>query len=333
MSKMKSASEYYNDTQTYTGNAGSSTNPYCIETIDDFCSISTGSTISSQYYSSDNFMLVNDINFNDSEYRRGITAVVADCSGGTLYGNGHSIYNMIFTVESPQRCIRFDTIKDVNFVNLIYKSAVISSSSHPLQVKNTISCNFGIFVSSSEMSTIVGYSSARYTDCTFNFFGSFDNNVKFTDGNSGNNVTFNSCWLNFNVTVFGNPCSIPWLGTSEISYGKVNFIDTALTGTITNTATGTTTDNNSSCYCISTMSFVNSYVAIEWKFPNWTASGNRIYNTNITTDGVSFMVTDKLTQKESGAMWLDTNNLILRSLTTAQATDREYLQSISFVTI
>ena len=52
---MVSCAEYYQDTTTYTGDAGSATNPYAVEDCYDFCNI-----LYAGYY---NF--VKDIDFNE----------------------------------------------------------------------------------------------------------------------------------------------------------------------------------------------------------------------------------------------------------------------------
>ena len=59
------ASIYYSDTTTYTGNAGSKTNPYCIEDLYDLIKnprINTKPTSEDLYYY---YIVVNDIDMND----------------------------------------------------------------------------------------------------------------------------------------------------------------------------------------------------------------------------------------------------------------------------
>lgn len=154
-----SAAVYYSDDTKFTGEAGTATNPLCIEDFYDL--ISNGFTA----YINRCALLVEDINMNDYDdykYNIGCRWVkFYDIDGKDPYtGINHEIRNIttmnkptsvdgIFIIETTQHATR--TVKNINFYNFIsynssetiFRCGPTSSNIYKLLISN---CNFTSYV-------------------------------------------------------------------------------------------------------------------------------------------------------------------------------------------
>ena len=125
------ASVYYSDTTTYTGNAGSKTNPYCIEDLYDLINnpyINTKPESEDLYYY---YIVVNDIDMNDyddykyspplgiSLYIKKIDFKNHELRNITIYNNS---INNIFNVRGHLTSSSIYNLKLTNFIS--YNSSV-----------------------------------------------------------------------------------------------------------------------------------------------------------------------------------------------------------------
>lgn len=126
------ASVYYSDTTTYTGSAGSKTNPYCIEDLYDLINnprINTQPTSEDLYYY---YIVVNDIDMNDyDDYKYspplGISLYITkidfknhELRNITIYNNTNNIN--IFNVRGHSTSTSIHNLKLTNFIS--YNSSV-----------------------------------------------------------------------------------------------------------------------------------------------------------------------------------------------------------------
>lgn len=179
---MVSCADYYQDTTTYTGDAGSATNPYAVEDCYDFCAIRYDSI--EQHY---NF--VKDIDFNQHDtYKYGINNVTIirqrpNVSGvGKLYihGKGFELRNLIcmnyttatfcYGSTADQSLIYFDNIDFVNFTFINCRDINTSQGKFAsVHVARFTDCNFSIYLSNALL-TFLCYTSVM-VNCTLNISG------------------------------------------------------------------------------------------------------------------------------------------------------------------
>lgn len=291
---LKDEATYYEDSK-YTGDSGSETNMYVIEDCYDFIAVME-MTDAAHY-----MRLVNDIDFNEHDvYKKGFNnKQFTPTSNPYLYGDGHKIKNIV-AVNCSDYVFPFSDIENVDFVNLV---SINCSSSFIIKVTGNVNnCNFGIFFSNGRFS----FDSGNYNDCTFNIKGKLatQNFIVCT------NVKFERCHFNFDVNTLLRQNSA---GNGGFIYSvkSHSFINCYFTGKLKDSST--TAPAFSSSYTTLT----NCYFAFEY-------SGLDLWGNQATTS-VCFI--DKELYEKNGTTY-DLNKIT--ALTTAQAQDYEYLNSIGF---
>lgn len=293
---------YYGDSEKYTGTSGSSTNQWCVEDVYDFLAIVQGGTDTCHY------KLVKDIDFNNHPtYKYGFINQAIMARSASYYhiyidGDGHNICNIILKNYDSKTFMYVTRISNVNFVNVICLGCTGSGLLVGFIRGDCKNCNFGIYMSSSRTDMI--FKGFVKEDCTFNIKGST------TDGINFYTETLTRCHINLDIST-NNKYMITGKSTTE------DFVldNSYVTGKIK------TSDAEPYLFCYATL--VNSYVALEID-----TNGSIIYPMNgLSVSSVSFVDVDLLPKLRQTAA---TN---LYYLTTAQAQDPSYLQSIGFPVI
>lgn len=298
---------YFNDSEKYTGTSGKSANMWVIEDIYDFVkALKQPATIGDSYY----LRLVNDIDFNDhSTYKRGISSAIYDNNNYYLYGDNHKIKNIV-AINATSNILKFQHIEKVDFVNLV----AVNCNVFPIAMINAENCDFGMFISSSKLD--FSFDIAKIMDCTFNIKGKVVDSASLIQvGN--NSTTFQACHFNFDVSI--SPAYI-FTGATAYTNNRANYINCYFTGKINYTGSNTVrfSTNNS---------FTGCYFALEW-------TGIRVYNGGDTSQYSEFSgcFIDKELFNKNGESWA-VGISGLTNLTTAQAQDADYLNSIGFLVI
>lgn len=312
---LKDEATYYEDSEKYTGDSGSSTNKYVIEDCYDFISLMSSAN------EKKHARLVNDIDMNEhSTYKRGfINKSAFNNKSVYLYGDGHKIKNIV--CMSCSIVFFFYYMENCDFVNL-----VSVSSAFPIEVgyssgsnySNTVrGCNFGIYLNNSQFNPW-GY----FQDCTFNIKGKLRDGCSVVD--LSNFGYFQQSHINVDVQI---NTSILFKHTSDSGHSD-RFVNSYITGKVINKYDGgvkwcTWVTNNSYQYFEPT----NSYFAFEYEqvtpqnfeistFHSCFVDGELFSKNGCTVTFKAFDTT------YSGAI-----------LTTAQAQDVDYLNSIGFACI
>lgn len=292
---------YFNDSETYTGDSGSETNKWVIEDVFDFVEGMKSKDGTNNTYS---FRLVNDIDMrNHPTYKTGFSNKnIANFEFGTFEGDGHSIKNLVLN-NCGSSCFSFNIIQNTDFVNLVmigctYNPIVTEASSGYLQ-----NCNFGIYVSNCKYTPL--YNRKVY-DCCFNIKGVLTNGLEL-DGNPVVRRTH----VNLDVTMD----SAQVIGGSS-SYTLENCY---FTGKIKNK---TSIDKVSG---ICSTKFANSYMAVEY-------DGGSSYN-GIKITGTGFIDKELWCKNGFGGLADNPSSGYVTPITTAQAQDANYLNSIGFAVV
>lgn len=186
---MKPMSEY-DKTGSWTGEAGTETNPYAVEDVYDFCAIKDGADKEHSKY-----MLVRDIDFNNHETYKMATyttnIIVANSS--SVDGNGHAIRNLYINQFAwsgiLQSAFGLAEITNCRFENLI--NAVPSNGNGNGIFISCVfrHCSFYIQLNSASLSVLFG--KCKFSDCSVNIAGiNSDNGVCVTS-------TLERCHINF----------------------------------------------------------------------------------------------------------------------------------------
>jgi len=301
---LKDEATYYENNEKYTGRSGSSTNMYIIEDVYDFVGVlKQPATIGDSYY----IRLINDIDFNDhSTYKRGISSAIYDNNNYYLYGDNHKIKNIV-VINATSNILKFQHIEKVDFVNLV----AVNCSVFPVAMVNAENCDFGIFVSNSFLSFTVYNTDIKIIDCTFNIKGK----TKTSGLICAYRSTFQACHFNVDVNVpFSNGTYIFTIGMNDTR--QSTYVNCYFTGKINNSG-------SSSIYFAERTQFTNCYFALEW-------AGSYYEHTHNGSTFSSCFVDKELFNK-NGNNWLSLSGVA--ELTTAQAQDAEYLNSIGFLVI
>lgn len=313
----------------YSGNAGTSTNPYAVEDIFDLDNIVIRG-IGIEY-----FQLVADIDYNNHPSKRyGIDSGYMWGTGGSggsgdgyyligldpITGNNHEIRNIVILnkdVVCNNRSV--GAIKNINFVNMIFKN--VNYSSDYFWYAPLTNCNFSLMFINSSPGRF--FRTDKYTDCSFNIYGT--NNMS----NTTSDYTFNlgagdgnakiRCHFNFNNFVYnciGSPVYLFWAQGN--GYNAV-VKDCYFTGSIklkghsTGASVRITTD----------ISLYNSYFAISLS----SISGSLGYCLFTNPGSTSFI--DKVVL----GLTINDSSSNLAKLTTAQAKSYSYVSGIGFPVI
>lgn len=347
---MVSCAEYYQDTTTYTGNAGSATNPYAVEDCYDFCAITSASA--ERYY---NF--VKDIDFNQHDtYKYGINDVTIIHESGTsagqlhINGKGFDLRNVICMGYSTNNFIQATyghvEISNVNFVNFVQVNCKSGSASSGLFSKGGLTtikdCNFSIFLSNSNI-TFLCYQTIM-VNCTLNISGthSYYSNAGFhvmmlgakgtTSGQSG--CYKQNCFFNFENLVIQFPNSsssidvniIAGVGNSGSTDRYASLINCYFRGAITILSTLASSDN---IYLFShSVHVTNCYYVVDTTFTNTIQQGESLKIAEHNNYATSFVATSIIK-----GFAIITSGYNYKLLTDEQCKDPEYLQSIGFPVI
>lgn len=299
---LKDEATYFNDSETYTGDSGSETNKWVIEDVYDFVEGTLTLSGDSQ------LRLVNDIDFREHPiYKTGFynSQVVFNFPNGLLDGDEHTIKNVVLNnYESSDVFMPIKILKNTNFVNLIMnnctKNTVIGSSTTGAQMLN---CNFGIYASNCSGNALPLYASG-IEDCCFNIKGTLTTSI--------NVKAMKRTHVNLDELIISG---------SKVFYNAVAETATNcyFTGKLKN-LTALTTNNS-----ISSIRFSNSYIAIEY-------DGNSDYS-GYYISGTGFI--DKELWCKNGFTGLNENPGTGKvvPVTTAQAQDADYLNSIGFAVV
>lgn len=305
---LKDEATYYGDSEKYTGDSGSNTNMWVIEDVYDFVSVLNPADITdTNIY----MRLAKDIDFNDhSTYKKGISSAIYSSNKFYLYGNKYKIRNIV-AINATTGILKFQYIENVDFVNLV----AIGCNVFPITMVNASECDFGVFVSSS----LLAITATNIVDCTFNIKG------KTKEINSliktSKNITFQSCHFNFDISGSFSSSRFIFHGYDEYTNISAYYTNCYFTGKVKNTGAslvGFSTNN----------SFTNCYFALEW------TGGGLLKTTNVSTrSSLSVCFADKDLFTKNGSEWTTYAISGLSTLTTAQAQDADYLNSIGFAVV
>lgn len=285
--------------ESFSGIAGTSPNPYAVEDVYDLDAMACGMSGGTTYY-----RLVNDIDFNNhATYRFGINdgfigGPYGTCNvcGRKLNSNNdmYRIRNTIFSGGIFKLC----DFTDVILSNIIVNPDTTSSIFNSCKFKN---CAVGIFANKVVGAAIMP-SAYEHIDTSFNIKGTI------TSALYTYSKTFTRCRINLdNLNVGG---ALFDAGTFNNSY---------VTGSVT--PTGSSLD----MFC-STVSWTDSYAAI-----GVNCDSSVTVNVIPTTASANFIGANFIDKGllPDGANLREVSNL--HYLTTEQATDPDYLNSIGFV--
>lgn len=309
---LKSQAEYYDDSDKYTGSAGSKTNKYVIEDVFDFCC-----TINSVCY----FEMVNDIDFNDHpDYRYGVNKTIFGGSNLNMYyyldGNNHKIRNLVIK-NSTAEIFHIAEICNVSFENLIFMGTTSGllftqnyGNSGIASTCTAANVQIGCYMFDSASSVLFNSTIKKvvWKNCSFNIRG------KTTDGCNvsgyNNSTIYSNCHIHVDIETNNIGC---------INAKSIIFDSSYITGKIK-------TSYGSGALVLGGSGFTlkNSYFAVEMSNADDLPLG---ISTSFTVASTSFIDKD-LIQNFSIS---DINNFYY--LTTDQAKDRDYLLSINFPVI
>lgn len=238
-----SASVYYNDEVTYTGDAGSETNPYCIETIQDFADVNK---IANCFC-----MLPKDFDFNETDYKFGVTSSTYFCGNSTvtLLGNHKTMRNLTVRCNS-QVLFTFKEVRDLNFCNF----TSLQSTTVPFNTCMVRCSISGYYYKPPSVISLINQ--GTFEQCSINIGGIFtagfnfctciDVHIHFEDVSLTSSTqtglidvtTFNNSWMdgkiNFNGASGYMSVSYLFITNSAVwsnSYIAVNIVRTGRTGT------------------------------------------------------------------------------------------------------
>lgn len=287
------ASVYYSDTTTYTGNAGSKTNPYCIEDLYDLIknpTINTQPTSENLYYY---YIVVNDIDMNDyddykyspplgiSLYIKKIDFKNHELRNITIYNNNSR--SNIFNVRTYSSLSSSSSIYNLKLTNFISYNSTVSiftngTSSSKFYFYN---CDFSIYADTTLAGTnIIGLIlGADYVNslpiycynCIFNIKGNFPSN------NPGHILDENSLCIYY---------SHIHLYIVKNLYSLIENIGTFNSSYITGDIYGSTCHNNRLIYYLSAPKLMNSYVNVNFHNTN-PENPTPIYGCDATGTGKS----------------------------------------------
>lgn len=299
--------EFYEDSEKYTGDAGSATNMYVIQDVYDLCA----ATIQSCHYE-----LVDNIDFNDHDtYRYGVSNLIFGVTGSyicSLHGNNYKIRNLIIKNSSESRGIFSGTISDVIFENLVVINSTTAHLFYSFRAGMIVSnVRIGGYLFNSASSVVLYGANINFTDCSFNLKGLTTDGIYGNTTGAASSRTFTRCHINCDITTTSTEC---------INFDYCDVYDSYITGRIKQIGTGFA--NGTRNKFIGNGSYYNSYFAVE---ATCDTDGFTGYDTPYLIAGtVCFMDKDLVPDIETGVV----SNFYY--LTEEQAKDPEYLLSINF---
>ena len=268
------ANIYFNDDVTYTGTAGSETNPYCIEDFWDLVLASSYSATLNPFNLNHTDMyalFVKDIDMNDysditTQIMNGIVTykyttytftftsfklLWAQIDGAGYCLRNLCVYGNTFGTSPSQGIFcKYATtfnlkIKNLNIINFISYSnnSLFSTNGEGISSSLTFEkCNFGVYYYNLTNGFIVSLINSQYIyyskfeKCTFNFKGSCYNMALLVNSSYSKASIFNLCHINIDK-MNGIGCLFHCLnGDSYNRFGGTYF--TYITGRMRNVTTG-----------------------------------------------------------------------------------------------
>lgn len=312
---LKSQAEYYQDSTTYTGDPGTSTNKYVIEDVYDLCSSELGASVHAE--------LVADIDFNSHDtYKLGVSSTVIGKSGqntsmASLDGRGHKIRNLVLKNLTTYAVSAYK-VSNIVFENLVFMGTtsgkLFTNNSGNFNVSSKCAVDnvgIGCYMYDSSAAALFcceGYKIATWANCSFNVNGKTTDgcNVRYASYDSSQKLDM--CHINLDIQTVGGTCiDLGSYCSIKSSYftGKIHQIGDAVS------------------YFVDGGKFNNSYIAVSATNEVPDFSG---YNMNFQeVSAASFVDTDLISVSEGQSP--PTN---MYYLTTSQAKDPDYLSSIGF---
>lgn len=292
---MISEGDYFNDDKKRAYSAGTLENMWVVEDCYDF--------IAMLHNKNAYHRLVNDIDFNKHDtYKRGFVGSLSFSSYNSLYGDNHTIKNMV-VVSQKYQPIRFQKIVDCNFANIV----AIDCAWNPIGAINAERCDFGMKLINSWFDFCYGLNDyLTANDCTFNVKG-------ILTGFKFDKIIAKQCHFNLDVTINKN-----YLFTAGAPSNADRFVGCYVTGRIKNLYDGTVT------WKTDNFNPTNSYFAFEYEQPSTEAiDATTAYGANNFIDGELF---------SKNGVTITSNTDSFKILTTEQSKSVEYLDSIGFIT-
>lgn len=210
------------------GNAGSSTNPYAIISVDDLIYVFDHEALGYCH-------LTNNLNFNDSqEYKFGYDRTNKSGTAVTsseINGLNYRIQNLILC---PAANTSYAYFKKYNLKNLIFENLIVQNGKETQLVSQSgeilTNVKIGCYFFGSKTKFFFGNHSTNnslinYTDCTFNIKGTC------TTGFDIGSCIFTRCHINIDListsSDLADSCIINTLGTN---YYRPQFINSYITG-------------------------------------------------------------------------------------------------------
>lgn len=304
---LKDEATYYGDSEKYIGDSGSSTNMWVIEDTYDFIAVMEMEAETSY------IRLVNDIDFNEHDiYKKGFTGAVGKDAQYHLYGDGHKIKNIV-AMNATTNIFKFQYIENVDFVNLV--SINCSNAVSIIKTVGTANnCDFGIFFSNGRF----WLNSGTYNDCTFNMKGKVSQKgfIRVQTTN------FNRCHFNFDIS----------------SHMRINNASGSEAGFIYGPSSSSQKSSFTNCYFTGKLKDSSTYTPI--LTPSYTTlsdcyfafeyTGEKALSAGSATYSTCFI--DKELFEKNGLTWSSTTSG-LSAITTTQAQDTDYLNSIGFAVV
>jgi len=307
------ANIYFNDDVTYTGTAGSETNPYCIEDFWDLVLVSSYSYSYSPFnldHENRYALFVKDIDMNDypdittqimngtvtyrySTYTYTFTSFLLRwkqidgngyclrnlCVYGNTFGSNKGIFYMYLTTLK---------IKNLDIINFIsYSNNSLFSANSGTTTLTFEKCNFGVyyynltngFIVSLTCSQYIHYS--KFEKCTINFKGSCYNMALLGNSTYSTKPTFNLCHINIDK-MNGIGCLFHCAGSADYTtYGGTYF--TYITGRMRNVVTTTSTGSAENTFLVNSVGsshigpffnkFIMNYVNIKLEYDKTATPG------------------------------------------------------------
>jgi hypothetical protein len=276
------ANIYFNDDVTYTGTAGSETNPYCIEDFWDLVLGSSYPTASSPFNlnHTDRYgLFVKDIDMNDypditTQIMNGtvtykytthtFTFTAFKLLWRQIDGAGYCLRNLCVYGNtfgtSPSQGIfyKYSTtfklkIKNLNIINFISYSnnSLFSAGAGGIPTLTFEKCNFGVYYYNLTNGFIVSLINSQYIHyskfekCTFNFKGSCYNIALLGNSLYNTKPTFNLCHINIDK-LNGIGCLFHCRSNTDYTtYGGTYF--TYITGRMRNVVIDSTGSADETC--------------------------------------------------------------------------------------
>lgn len=311
----------------YSGIAGTTTNPYAVEDVFDL------QNVIGEANNEASFVLVNDVDYNDHPTRkygmsRGYLWNDKSVSWGYSFsgkdpitGKNHEIRNIVVLSSSVStNAYQSSYISNINFVNMILKDVSYNSNSFwRAEISN---CNFSLMFINSSPGRL--FRSDKYTDCSFNIYGS-NNSSSSTEGYTFNLGTGESsaktrCHFNFNGFIYTCLESPIYLFWAQGNGYNAAVHDCYFTGSIKLKGH----KSNTSVRMITNINLYNSYFAISLSSISGGTLGYCLFESPVST---SFIDKDVL------GLTISDSSSNLYKLTTAQAQSYDYLNGIGFPVI